>query len=164
MSGGCTSTHDVGYRCCEMEGCYVGCEFGAAIDACYGFSERLVASEAERLYDFHFWSDSEQEREENTVQTTALERTEDASKELLDDVWAEHAVTSTPSLSTLRDRSSMSIRNELAICRADFSARRYTASDSKKYWLEVHKEGKLPRLCQVARLLLTIPASAISQE
>ena len=142
--------------------------FCAEVGACYGYSDRLILTEIERLLTwlaskednscFHnqiqeVESDVKQEYEEH-----ALSNQESA------DVWVSRVTTSVTHGARALGIRRTSLRAELDLFRTSTAARQFTASESREFWADAQKSQIYPRLGRLARLFLTVPASAIPQE
>ena len=56
------------------------------------------------------------------------------------------------------------MRKELSKYRAEISGYTFTGNNSRKYWADAQASQKFPTLGKIARLFLTVPASAVPQE
>lgn len=82
----------------------------------------------------------------------------------LADAWAVRSETKSSKSSESRLSIRMRIKKEMSQYRLDINGKRFDAEKARQFWLDKYNEGKYTILSQVARLLLTVPASAIHQE
>lgn len=80
------------------------------------------------------------------------------------DEWAAKRIEMSPANTPTRSSARSTIKNEVIAYRAEVVGRRFTASESRLFWVEARKHNKYPNIGRLARLFLTVPASAILQE
>ena len=141
-------------------GAYLNPRYSCAIHACYGHSERAIISEMMEIYSNR--CDNRGARDEDGVELPALIQTENGEHELADE-WAARLLNRNPGSGARTSRRYM-IRNEFVTYRNETSGFSFTARDSRKYWIDFRRNGKILKLGKIARLLLTVPVSAVPQD
>lgn len=83
---------------------------------------------------------------------------------LLANSLTDHIILSTPTRSTTVEPRQPSIRIKLTMNRAGLSHGHYSLEKIILYWLNKMRNGELPKLGRIVRLLMSVPACAIPQE
>ena len=141
-------------------GAYLNPRYSSAIHACYAYSERTIISEMMEIYSSR--CNNRSARDDDFVELPVLSQTENGEHELADEL-AARLLNRNPGSGTRSSRCD-TIRNEFVTYRNEISGFSFTARDSRKYWLDVRRNRKILKLGKIARLLLTVPASAVPQE
>eukprot|EP00171_Calliarthron_tuberculosum_P023086 IDg23086t1 len=135
--------------------------FSSAIHACYGYNDRVLIQEMKRLYKDRIGGNSMAVNEVNGNMPT---ENVSAEEMLAADAWANR-ITSGQSAgpSNVRYRRG-DIRSEFMAFRSEIGGRRFTAEEGRQFWHDARTTQRFMRLGRLARLLMTVPASAIPQE
>lgn len=108
--------------------------FSSDVDRCYGFSERLIASEIKRLYNPQVEEQGEgDDGHNNYIEDGNPEHSlenDEGSILLRADAWA---VTSTPTRTATSEVRRTSIRDELTKYRTEISGRQFSSAESRTY-------------------------------
>ena len=113
---------------------YLNPRFSAAVDSYYGFSERQVSSEIERIINSSVKMDSEEEETHSSPRE--LERTDESGTDSnmeAADVWAAGLTASTPNSTPRRTQHRATIRSELNSFRAEITGKRFSASQTRQF-------------------------------
>eukprot|EP00171_Calliarthron_tuberculosum_P000496 IDg496t1 len=134
--------------------------YWAAMTACYGYSERLVATELGRIYEDRI-RDNEC-AEYNQSDCEEVEKSTVTAERPALQTWVDHY--NADNVIRRRTNRAPTIINEYAEYISDITGKFFTAAESRTFWVVAQEKTKYPRLCKIARLFLTVPASAIPQE
>ena len=139
---------------------YLNPRYSCAVHACYGYSERTIISELIAIYSSR--CDEKASSEDDVFEITTSNRNNISEAQLADE-WASRQINRTPG-SSIRCGRRDTIRKEFVAYQNEVGGVTFTARNSREYWKEKRLNGKLPKLGRIARLLLTVPASAVPQE
>lgn len=139
--------------------CYLIPRYCAAIHSLVGFSERAVAAEMERLLIFHRCQvESENNREVSEIEPDDFNTSQSLQSWVLNiskDMSNRERATST---------QANFVRWQLSKYIADVCDKCYAKEESLQFWTESSAARRYPKLLELAKLMLCVPASSIPQE
>lgn len=146
---------------------YLNPRYTGAMSSVYGFAKEKLVAELERVYADRISTDGENTTEEveEVPEKSSAEVSESQSEHRGFNLqsWAER-FSKSPSTSRSSTTEDHTISEEVEEFFSEVTRKTFSDHDSLLFWIQAKKMGRYPRLCKLARLFLTIPASAIPQE
>lgn len=146
---------------------YLNPRYTAAMHAVYGFDKGQLTAELERVYTDRIKPgnrssarDAEVVAEEVPVEASESQSGQDRFNL---QSWAER-FSKTRSSAQGSTMDELNMKKEFDEFFSEVTSKTFSESESLSFWAQAHKAGRYPRLCKLAKLFLTIPASAIPQE
>ena len=131
--------------------------FSFAISACYGYSDRRIILELVRIYAEKLGN------ELLTVEESQNNATLSEQDGSLVDEWALQ-FSCAPQIESRNSSMRSILRSEFIAYRKEIQGHSYSSNQSREFWLSKKRVGKYVHLGRIARLFLSVPASAIPQE
>eukprot|EP00171_Calliarthron_tuberculosum_P023574 IDg23574t1 len=130
--------------------------------ACYRYSESAVVTELSRIYQEKIGSES-QESDSDVEQESSYSSNDGLDQDTIQS-WFESFNDSRSNKRRSKGLRKPSVRNEFAQFVSDISENQFTRNEANEFWKRARNNKAYPILELIARLFMTVPASAIPQE
>lgn len=141
---------------------YLSPRYHQAMKSFYGYSERAIVTEMSRILQ-DLSNEDESESESDKDQSNAPQPVLLPTKAGVQS-WIDRASRGRDSSVSRGRARKQSMRAEYAQFCSEVSQKRYSESSSREFWINANKHKTFPRLSLLARMFMTVPASAIPQE